>query len=221
MIEICNITKKYDNFTCLEQVSLTIPDGIIYGLAGGNGAGKSTLLRLIAGIYRPDEGEIRIDGRKVPDAEAKRGIFYMPDSQYYEKNATPLTIGDFYKTFYNGFEMEEYRYLLEQFGLDEAALVDSFSKGMKKQMFIAAAICANTKYLLCDEVFDGLDSQVRKAVNELLKSAAAGRNMTILIVSHYLEELNKICARRGFLHRGEILTEKEWNDLTGENGEGA
>lgn len=219
MIEICNVTKKYEKFTCLEQVSLIIPDGTVYGLIGENGAGKSTLLRLIAGIYRADEGEIRIDGRKVPGVEAKQEIFYMPDSQYYEKNATALTIGDFYKTFYSGFEMEEYRYLLEQFGLDETALVDSFSKGMKKQLFIAAAICANTKYLLCDEVFDGLDPSVRKRVKDLLKSAAAGRNMTILIVSHYLEELDKICTAKGFLHRGKILTKEEWNDLVGETGE--
>lgn len=219
MIEICNITKKYENFTCLEQVSLTIPDGTVYGLMGENGAGKSTLLRLIAGIYRADQGEIRIDGKIVPNVEAKQEVFYMPDSQYYEKNATALTIGDFYKTFYSGFEMEEYRYLLEQFGLDETALVDSFSKGMKKQMFIAAAICANTKYLLCDEVFDGLDPQVRKTVNNLLKSAAAGRNRTILIVSHYLEELTDLCTAKGFLHRGKILTEKEWDDLIRKNGE--
>lgn len=221
MIEICNITKKYDNFTCLEQVSLTISDGIIYGLVGENGAGKSTLLRLIAGVYKADSGEIRIDGEKIPDVKAKQELFYMPDTQYYEKNATALAVGDFYRTFYPGFEMEDYRYLLEQFGLEETALVDSFSKGMKKQMFIAAAICANTKYLLCDEVFDGLDPQVRKTVNELLKSAASGRNMTILIVSHYLEELNKICTEKGFLHRGRILTEKEWNDLTAEAGEEA
>lgn len=219
MIEICNITKKYENFICLEQVSLTIPDGAVYGLIGENGAGKSTLLRLIAGIYRADQGEIRIDGKTVPNVEAKQEVFYMPDSQYYEKNATALTIGDFYKTFYSGFEMEEYRYLLEQFKLDESALVDSFSKGMKKQMFIAAAICANTKYLLCDEVFDGLDPQVRKTVNNLLKSAAAGRKRTILIVSHYLEELTDICTAKGFLHRGKILTEKEWDDLIWKNGE--
>lgn len=219
MIEICNVTKKYGNFTCLNQVSLTIPDGTVYGLAGENGAGKSTLLRLMAGVYRADCGEIRIDGKRIPDVEAKKEIFYMPDSQYYEKNATALTVGDFYKTFYPGFEMEDYRYLLERFGLEETALVDSFSKGMKKQMFIAAAICANTKYLLCDEVFDGLDPRVRKKVNELLKSAAAGRNMTILIVSHYLEELNKLCTGKGFLHEGKILTEKEWNDLIAEAGE--
>lgn len=221
MIEICNITKKYDDFTCLEDVSLTIFDGTVYGLAGENGAGKSTLLRLIAGVLRADCGEIRVDGKRIPDTGAKQEIFYMPDSQYYEKNATALSVGDFYKKFYPEFEMEDYRYLLESFGLEENALVDSFSKGMKKQMFIAAAICANTKYLLCDEVFDGLDPSVRGRVNELLKSAASGRNMTIVIVSHYLEELNKICTAKGFLHRGKILSREEWNGLMEKNGEGA
>lgn len=213
MIEICDITKKFGAFTCLDHVSLTIPDSTVYGLVGENGAGKSTLLRLISGIYVADKGEIRIDGSKVPGVAAKREVFYMPDRQYYERNATALTIGSFYETFYPRFEMEEYRYLLKQFGLDENVLADAFSKGMKKQMFIAAAICANTKYLLCDEVFDGLDPQIRKRVNVLLKGAAEGRKMTIVIVSHYLEELSRICTRKGFLHRGRILEEKEYNSL--------
>lgn len=205
MIEIENVSKRFGNFTCLEQVSLTIPDESIYGLAGENGAGKSTLLRLLAGVYRADEGVIRIDGIRVPSVAVKKEIFFMPDQQHYDRNATPLTIGNFYRTFYPDFAMEEYRYLLEQFGLNENALVDSFSKGMKKQMFIAAAICANTKYLFCDEVFDGLDPQIRKTVNELLKSAVAGRKMTILIVSHYLEELDMVCTEKGFLHQGRIV----------------
>lgn len=205
MIEIENISKRFGNFTCLEQVSLTIPDESIYGLAGENGAGKSTLLRLLAGVYRVDEGVIRIDGIRVPSAAVKKEIYFMPDQQHYDRNATPLTIGNFYRTFYPDFAMEEYRYLLEQFGLNENALADSFSKGMKKQMFIAAAICANTKYLFCDEVFDGLDPQIRKTVNELLKSAAAGRKMTVLIVSHYLEELDMVCTEKGFLHQGRIV----------------
>lgn len=205
MIEIENVSKRFGSFTCLEQVSLTIPDESIYGLAGENGAGKSTLLRLLAGVYRADEGVIRIDGIRVPSAAVKKGIFFMPDQQHYDRNATPLTIGNFYRIFYPDFAMEEYRYLLEQFGLNENALADSFSKGMKKQMFIAAAICANTKYLFCDEVFDGLDPQIRKAVNELLKSAAAGRKMTILIVSHYLEELDMVCTEKGFLRQGRIV----------------
>lgn len=107
--------------------------------------------------------------------------------------------------------MDEYRYLLEQFGLEESAVADSFSKGMKKQMFIAAAICAGTKYLLCDEVFGGLDPRIRKKVNEILTSAAKNKKMTIFIVSHYLEELEQICTEKGFLHKGRILTQEEWN----------
>lgn len=213
MIEICDVTKRFGNFTCLDHVALTIPDGSIYGLVGENGAGKSTLLRLISGVYRPDEGTIKIDGKGVLEVAAKKNVFYMPDRQHYEKNDTPLTIGNFYRNFYPEFAMEEYRYLLENFGLDESALTDSFSKGMKKQMFIAAAICANTRYLLCDEVFDGLDPQIRKTVNILLEGAAKGRKMTVLIVSHYMEELDRICTEKGFLHRGRILAREEWNRL--------
>lgn len=209
MIEISNVTKRFGDFVCLDQVSFTVRDGTICGLVGENGAGKSTLLRLIAGVYRADAGEIRIDGRKSSALSAKRDVFYMPDRQYYARNATPLTVGRFYENFYSDFSMEDYRCLLEQFGLEEDALVDSFSKGMKKQMFIAAAICANTRYLLCDEVFDGLDPRVRKTVNNILKSATEGRKLTVLIVSHYLEELDRICGEKGYLYQGKILTEEE------------
>ncbi|MEZ3508679.1 MAG: ATP-binding cassette domain-containing protein [Lachnospiraceae bacterium] len=213
MIEICNVTKRFGKFVCLDQVSLTIPDGIVYGLVGENGAGKSTLLRLIAGVYRADAGQIRIDGKKASTVAAKKEILYMPDRQYYDRNATPLTIGHFYRNFYAGFSMEDYRGLLEMFGLEENALLDSFSKGMKKQVFLAAAICTNTRYLLCDEVFDGLDPQVRKVVNGLLLSAVEGRKLTLFVVSHYLEELDRICNEKGYLHRGRILTEEEWMRL--------
>lgn len=209
MIEICGVTKKFDQFTCLDQVSLTIPDGSVYALIGENGAGKSTLLRLIAGIYRADRGTVRIDGVPAGAVKAKREVFYLPDRQYYERNATPYTIGNFYETFYPRFVKEEYRYLLEQFGLKEDALVDSFSKGMKKQMFFCAGICANTRYLLCDEIFDGLDPVVRNRVNGILKSASGGRNLTVVIVSHYLEEVKKVCSAQGYLHQGRIIDEKE------------
>lgn len=213
MIEISNITKRFGHFVCLDGVSLTVQDGTIYGLVGENGAGKSTLLRLIAGVYRADAGEIRIDGKKASAVSAKKDVFYMPDRQYYERSATPLEVGRFYRNFYPEFSMEDYRYLLEGFGLDETALVDSFSKGMKKQMFIAAAICTNTRYLLCDEVFDGLDPQVRRAVNDILVSASQGRKLTVLVVSHYLEELDRICTENGYLHRGRILTEEAWQAM--------
>lgn len=213
MIEICNVSKRFGDFVCLDQVSLTVPDGMVYGLVGENGAGKSTLLRLIAGVYRADAGEIRIDGKKASSVAAKQNVFYLPDRQYYDRNATPLTVGHFYRNFYPAFSMEDYRGLLELFGLDENALLDSFSKGMKKQVFVAAAVCANTRYLLCDEVFDGLDPQIRKVVNEILVSASAGRKLTILVVSHYLEELDRICGRKGYLHRGRILTEEAWQEL--------
>lgn len=103
MIEICDVTKRFGKFVCLDQVSLEIPDGMVYGLVGENGAGKSTLLRLIAGVYRADAGEIRIDGRRASCVAAKQEVFYMPDRQYYDRNATPLTVGHFAGTFMRGF----------------------------------------------------------------------------------------------------------------------
>ncbi len=219
MLDIINITKKYENIVALNDVTFCIPDKNIYGLIGENGAGKSTLLRLAAGISKADSGEIKIDGKIMPSVSAKRNIFYMPDNQYYPRYSTPLSIACFYKRFYLDFDMDEFRYILNTFELDENKVIDNFSKGMKKQVFIAAGICACTKYMFCDEIFDGLDPVVRKLVNQLLRDAMEGRNMTIVMVSHHLEELEKISTMKGFLHRGKILNKKERADLYADHSE--
>ena len=213
MIEICNISKRFGKFVCLDQVSLEVPDGIVYGLVGENGAGKSTLLRLIAGVYRADAGEIRIDGRRASCVAAKQEVFYMPDRQYYDRNATPLTVGHFCGNFYAGFSMEDYRGLLELFGLEENALLDSFSKGMKKQLSMLLGICANVPYLLCDETFDGLDPVMRQGIKSIFAQEIDERNLTLVIASHNLRELEDICDHIGILHRGGVLLEREVAEL--------
>ena len=205
MIELKHITKKFDEFLCLEDVSIEIPDGSIFGLIGENGAGKSTLLKLLAGIYEADAGEIIIDGLKIPHGKAKEEIFYMPDNRVYKRDDTPLTVGYFYEAFYPKFAVEDYKYLLEQFGLKENALVTSFSKGMKKQMFLSAAFCANTKYLLCDEIFDGLDTQARDKINKIIKDIAATGNRTIVLISHEQDQVEAICTQKGRLQKGKLV----------------
>ena len=222
MIEAKSLTKRFGDIVAVDHVNADIRDGSVFGLIGTNGAGKSTFLRMLSGVLKPDEGSVMIDGREVyEDIQVKSRFFYISDDSYFFNNGTPEEMMNFYQAVYPRFDRRRFIHLTESFGLDRRRKIHTFSKGMKKQMFIAAAICANTKYLFCDEVFDGLDPQIRNTVNELLKSVVAGRKMTILVVSHYLEELGKICTDRGFLHRGRILPESVWEEMVSKNNEQA
>ena len=222
MIQTVGVSKRFEDVQAVNSLSMEIHQGEVFGLVGTNGAGKSTLLRMLCGILRQDEGSIAVDGQPVYENEAaKQEIFYISDDSYYFTGSTPVDMERYYKQFYHKLDSVRFYKLLLQFGLDKKRKIRTFSKGMKKQLSAILGICANTKYLFCDEVFDGLDPQIRNTVNELLKSVVAGRKMTILVVSHYLEELGKICTDRGFLHRGRILPESVWEEMVSKNNEQA
>ena len=214
MIEIHSLTKTFDKIKAVDEVSVTIKNNTVFGLIGTNGAGKSTVLRMISGVLKPDSGTVTVDNMPVYDnVEAKKKLFFIADEPYFFANSNAKAMEKYYSGVYENFNRGEFYKYLDSFNLDKNRKIGTFSKGMKKQVFIAAALCTNTRYLLCDEVFDGLDPQIRKVVNDLLLGAVEGRKLTILIVSHYLEELNKICGCKGYLHRGRILTEQEWQEL--------
>ena len=222
MIAAAHISKRFGIIEAVKDVSVTIKKGEVFGLIGTNGAGKSTFLRMACGVLKPDSGSILIDEKSVyENPAAKSEIFFISDDQYFLPNANPLDMAQFYRNYYSGFDMARFLEMIGKFGLSRRRKINTFSKGMKKQLSAILGICANTKYLFCDEVFDGLDPQIRNTVNELLKSVVAGRKMTILVVSHYLEELGKICTDRGFLHRGRILPESVWEEMVSKNNEQA
>ena len=170
MIQLSNISKKFGETQAVEGISLMIPDGSVFGLLGSNGAGKSTLLRMMAGILKEDVGEILVDGDVVFDnPEVKQNLFYLSDAPYYFSNATLQTMKEFYQTLYPQFDQDGFEMLIRQFNLNENKRIRTFSKGMKRQAFIILAICSNAKYILCDEVFDGLDPIVSKVVKDLFR----------------------------------------------------
>ncbi len=205
MIELQQLNKRYGSHVVLDQVDLTIPDGIIYGLVGANGAGKSILLRILSGVMPPDHGTVWIDGVKMhPNSVAKQNIFYLPDNAYYFKQATPFSMGDFYKGLYEEFQMDVYESLLEQFGLNPYDKIYTFSKGMKKQVFLLAALCAGTNYILCDEMFDGLDGENRKLMGKLLKEQVDNLHKTVLLVSHHRDDFADLVSQSGTLAGGRI-----------------
>lgn len=214
MIEAVNISKSFDTLKAVDSVSLQINEKEVFGLIGTNGAGKSTFLRMLCGILKPDEGQILIDGESVfENIEAKSKLFYISDEQYFFPNATPAEMARFYANMYPGYDLNRFDELMEKFGLDRKRKINTFSKGMKKQLSIILGICANTKYLLCDETFDGLDPVMRQAVKSIFAGEMADRDFTPIIASHNLRELEDICDHVGLLHRGGVLLSKNLEEL--------
>jgi ABC-2 type transport system ATP-binding protein len=214
MIKAENLTKKFDDIVAVDHVSAQIRDGSVFGLIGTNGAGKSTFLRMLSGILKPDEGTVTIDGEQIFENEKVKGrFFYISDDQYYFNNSSPLDMMEFYSRIYPQFNNERFHKLLGSFGLEARRKVHTFSKGMKKQLSVICGVCANTDYLFCDETFDGLDPVMRQAVKSIFANDMSERNLTPIIASHNLRELEDICDHVGLLHRGGILLSRDLDDM--------
>ena len=194
MIEVKECSKAFDTVKAVNKATLDVGVREVFGLVGSNGAGKSTLLRMMAGIIKPDEGEIQIDGMSVYENEEAKKLF-------------------FYRNFYPQFRTRFFHELMEQFHLEENRRIATFSKGMKKQVLVIIGVCAATKYLFCDETFDGLDPVMRQAVKSLFAAEIMNREFTPVIASHNLRELEDICDHVGLLHKGGILLSKDLEDM--------
>ena len=153
------------------------------------------MLRLLAGVYLPDSGYIRYGGKSPAEAETRRDIFFLPDDPYYSSFMTPESLFDFYKTFHPSIDKETYLNLLSVYKIDEKGKVRNFSKGMRRQVFIALALAVKPRYLLLDEAFDGLDPLSRKIFKDAIISLVEEGRTTVLISSHSLRELEDFCDR--------------------------
>lgn len=214
MIEFKNLDKTFHDIHAVDHISGTIRDGMVFGLIGSNGAGKSTLLRMISGIIRPDSGELLADGVSVfENTEIKSQICFLSDTPYYFPNADIRQMRSCYMMMYPSFDRKLFDSLTEKFRLDPKRKINSFSKGMKKQVSILLGLCSGTKYLLCDETFDGLDPVVRQAVKSLIAAEMMNRDFTPVISSHNLRELEDICDGIGLLHQGRLLLVRDLDQI--------
>jgi len=214
MIKAENVVKRFDGNLAVDRVSVEIKEGIVFGMVGTNGAGKSTLLRMIAGVLKADEGTITVDDRPVfENPAAKKEVFYISDDAYYLNNGTPVDMADYYGAVYERFNRKRYLELLDQLGLPLSRKISTFSKGMKKQVSILLGVCAGTKYLLCDETFDGLDPVMRQAVKSIFAKEITERGLTPVLASHNLRELEDICDHVGLLHKGGVLLSKDLEEM--------
>lgn len=214
MIEVRDVSKRFEEIKAVDHVNITIKEDSVFGLIGTNGAGKSTVLRMMSGVMKPDEGQIHIDGISVFDStEAKERLFFIADEPYFFANATPGDMGHYYSSVFPKFDLLHYYSYLDSFGLGRRRKIATFSKGMKKQLAILCGICAKTKYLFCDETFDGLDPVMRQGIKSLMAKEMDERGMTPIIASHNLRELEDICDHVGLLHRGGVLLSKDLDEM--------
>lgn len=193
MIEIKNINHSLGGKEVLRDVNLTVKDGSVMGLVGINGAGKSTLLRIISGVYKPDGGEVLADGKNTQEADARKELFFLPDDPYFTTHTTGMGLFEMYKVFFPKIDKAKFEQYLTAYAIDPKKPIRNFSKGMRRQLFIAIAIAANPKYLLLDEAFDGLDPLSRLTFKKAINEAVEENGTTVIISSHSLRELEDFC----------------------------
>ena len=214
MIEVRNLTKRFDGFAALDDLTLTVPDGAVYGLVGPNGSGKSTLLRHVTGVYRQDAGEVLVGGAPVYENPAvKARMAYIPDDVFYFPQAGVRDMMEYYKGIYPRFDTARYEKLKEVFPLDEKQPIRRMSKGMQKQAAFWLAMCQRADVMVLDEPVDGLDPVMRRQIWGLLMADAAERGMTVLVSSHNLRELEDVCDHVGILDHGHLLLERSLSEL--------
>lgn len=216
MLEMNSVTKTFGTFKALDNLTLTVPQGAVYGLVGPNGAGKSTAIRHLTGVYRPDSGTVQVDGQPVYENPAvKSDIGYIPDEIFFFPSATMEDMRRFYKGLYPRFDEDLYRRLYDIFRLPKNGQIRRFSKGMQKQAAFHLALAMRPKVLILDEPVDGLDPVMRRQVMSLILSDVAEYGTTVLISSHNLRELEDVCDHVGILDHGKMLLERSLADMQG------
>ena len=216
MLDMCHVTKSFGSFKALDDLSMHVPRGTVYGLVGPNGAGKSTAIRHLTGVYRPDKGEITMDGQPVyENAGLKERIGYIPDDIFYFPSATLEEMRRFYRKVYPKFDDKLFEELYDVFKLPRKGQIRRFSKGMQKQAAFHLTICTRPDVLILDEPVDGLDPVMRRQVWSLILSDVAQRETTVLISSHNLRELEDICDHVGIMDHGRMLLERSLADMQG------
>lgn len=217
MIQVTQLKKSFDGFQALNGVDMHVGRGNIYGLVGPNGAGKSTLIRHITGVYRPDSGQILVAGEPVFENKAVKSKFaYIPDDLFYFMQADTLEMKRFYEGIYPQFDSKLFYKMQEFFpNIDVKRNIRRLSKGMQKQVAFWLAICCKPELLILDEPVDGLDPVMRRQIWSIIMAEVAEHEMTVVVSSHNLRELEDVCDHVGIMHRGKVIVERSLSDLQG------
>lgn len=217
MIQVNNLIKEFDGFRALDGVNMHVKRGAIYGLVGPNGAGKSTIIRHLTGVYRQTAGEVFINGHEVYENRlVKEKIAYIPDEIFYFLQADTMEMMRYYEGLYPNFDREMFFILKEYFPtIDLKRNIRRLSKGMQKQVAFWLAICCKPDIMILDEPVDGLDPVMRRQIWSILMAEVAEREMTVVVSSHNLRELEDVCDHVGIMNKGKIMIERSLSDLQG------
>lgn len=216
MIEIKNITKTFDDYTAIKELSFKVSKSSLYGLVGYNGAGKTTLLKIICGVYLPDCGDVTLDGKSLFEhPELKKDVFYVPDDLYFGLGSSMNSMAKYYKGFYQDFCMKTFNKLTELFGLDPKKKLIGFSKGMQRQAEMILGLSCMPKVILLDESFDGLDPAKRNLTKKILLDYMAEKDCSIIISSHNLHELADMCDHIALINGQTIAMDCAVDDMNG------
>ena len=214
MIKMQNVTKRFGDYIALDDFSLTVPTGSVYGLMGLNGAGKTTIIKHLAGYLVQDEGLVTIDDEEVLSNEnVKRKTAVIPDELFFFRGYSLTEMGKYYKRLYPNWNEERFREMTEDFGLNAKANLAKFSKGMKKQAAFCLSMAAMPEYLILDEPVDGLDPIVRHKLRRYVMDDVADRQMTVLVSSHNAKEMEDICNYIGIIAGGRMIFEGDLLEL--------
>jgi ABC-2 type transport system ATP-binding protein len=214
MIKIHEVTKAFGSENVVHHINLTVRKGSIYGLLGSNGAGKTTLLKMMAGIYKSDSGSIRIDGEDVyENVGLKQRMVFIPDALYFLPHSSIAQMADYFRHFFPSWNQERFERLQQVFGIEVTRKIHRLSKGMQRQVAFWLSLSCMPELLILDEPIDGLDPVMRQKIKNLLFQDVAEREMTIIISSHNLREIEDVCDHIGIMHKGKLLIEKDLDDL--------
>ena len=211
MININGVTKAFEKSIAINNLTLEIGPGVT-GLVGHNGAGKTTLLRLIADVYECTSGNILIDGKSNALGENKSNLFFLSDDPYYDRNSTISDVFEFYSMFYS-INAETFRSLVIKFELPGGKKISTFSKGMKRQLFIALTLSMNCKYILMDEAFDGIDPMVLELIKDEIIKIVSSEEKTLILSSHNMSLIERLCDKLIILDRGIIGQNGNMEDI--------
>lgn len=222
MININKVYKRYDEEPVIKGLDLEIDKGSVFGLIGPNGVGKTTLIKMLTGIFDVDQGTITIEGQPIfENPNVKTNMILIPDEPYFFGCQKLIDLAKLYQGIYPSYDMNYYNDLLKVFELDERKALRSFSKGMKKQALFIVAMAVKPELLILDELVDGIDPIKRRLMWSILMKDVESRNLTVLMASHNLKELESVCSHIGLIHEGlcifsgslETLREKECMSL--------
>ena len=206
MIDVNKVVKTFDGFRALDELSLRVPTGAVYGLVGPNGSGKSTIIRHMTGVYRPDSGEVTVDGLPVyENPEVKEKIASIPDELFAFTSDSISDMHRFYKSIYKNFDEARFNALREVFRLDEKQAIRRFSKGMQKQASFWLSLCLRPEILILDEVLAVGDMAFQQKCLDTMRRAAEEEGRTVLYVSHNMNTIRRLCGRCVVLDAGRVI----------------